>query len=155
MTDQSTVGLYFADQPGEPVGNMAVSSPRLSVPANPKDYKVTFSRTIDRDLRALALRPETAPPNVSMQVEAVRPDGTRQPLLRLARSRPDWERRYWFDTPVSLTKGSRLEVTAIFGEPTEAIATGGATPSADAVPLPDVLRLWMDFVPETPRRSAR
>src|SRR6185295_20134817 len=100
---------------------------------------VTFSRTIDEDLQALALSPEQVPPNITLQVEAVRPDGSRTPMIRL-NTRPDWDRRYWFEHPLTLPRGSRIEVRAIFEDPDILSAAFAVTPPA-AAPKPAQLKL--------------
>jgi len=112
--DRSTIGLYFLrdQQPREllmlPVGSDGSA-------AGP-DRKIAFSRIIDADVQMLAVRPEQLPPNISVQVEAVRPDGGRAPLIRL-NTRPDWQRRYWLAQPLMLPRGSRIEVTANLANP--------------------------------------
>jgi hypothetical protein len=62
---------------------------------------VTFTQTIEQDVQALALSPDQVPPNITLQVEAIRPDGSRTPMIRL-NTRADWNRRYWFERPVAL-----------------------------------------------------
>ena len=71
-------------------------------------------------MQALALSPEQVPPNITLQVEAVRPDGSRAPMIRL-NTRPDWERRYWFERPLALPRGTRIEVAAHLDDPDIAV----------------------------------
>ena len=90
-------------------------APRCRRPT-PTNRTVTFSHTLDEDMQALALSPDQVPPNIMLQVEAVRPDGSRAPMIRL-NTRPDWERRYWFERPLTLPRGTRVEVTANLEDP--------------------------------------
>jgi hypothetical protein len=146
MTDRSTVGLYFsnAEQPSQaPTEVLAlplVSTP-LSAAAN---RSLTFGATLPDDVQALALAPDAVPPNISVQVEAVRPDGTRVPMIRL-NTRADWSRRYWFDQPMSLAKGTKIEVTAKLEDPDISAAAFGAPP-AGPLDMTAPIRLSLDLV---------
>jgi hypothetical protein len=108
MKDRSAVGLYFAPEPTNEIKSLKVESGPVETAGNP----VSFGTTVDQDLRALALRPNPSLSNVALHVDAVTPAGVRTPLIRLA-VRPNWARRYWFDQPVTLRKGARIEVTAV------------------------------------------
>jgi hypothetical protein len=106
VTDRSTVGLYLAGGTGgRPVRPLTLTR------TAPLGRTATFSRTIDRTVQALALRADANSQNVTLQVEAVAPNGSRLPMIRL-RTRPDWQRRYWFARPLTLLRGSRVDVTA-------------------------------------------
>jgi hypothetical protein len=114
ISDRSTVGLYFASErdPRELL-KLPIASPAGS---GKQGDTLTFSRTIDNDVQVLALRPEQLPPNITVQVQAVRPDGSQVPMIRL-NTRPDWSRRYWLEEPISLPRGSRIEVAANLANP--------------------------------------
>lgn len=99
MTDRSTVGVYLLKQRPE----REVRSVMLTLP----------SFVVDEDIQALAMRSDGGTPDKVVRVEAVRPDGSRVPMISLL-TRPDWERRYWFARPVKLPRGSRINV---IGEP--------------------------------------
>jgi mono/diheme cytochrome c family protein len=112
--DRSTLGLYFLrDQQAQELLMLPVASEGR---AAGHDQKIAFNRTVDADVQVLAVRPEQLPPNISVQVEAVRPDGGRAPLIRL-NTRPDWQRRYWLAQPLMLPRGSRIEVAANLANP--------------------------------------
>ena len=63
LTDRSTVGLYFAkDASAQELLTLALSSPGASA----KDTKdVTFSRTLNDDVQAVAVSPDDVPANIS------------------------------------------------------------------------------------------
>jgi hypothetical protein len=94
ITDRSTVGVYLADRP-----------PAREV----RSIEVAASLTLERNANALAIRIEGTVPDKSLRVEAVRPDGTMEPLIALL-SRPDWSRKYWFTRAVALPKGTRIQI---------------------------------------------
>src|SRR5207302_2058971 len=80
MADRSTVGVYFAPrQSPQELFTLPIASP-ATVAA--KDRTLTFSRTIDQDLQALALSPDQVPANITLQVQAILPDGSRAPMIR-------------------------------------------------------------------------
>jgi len=123
VTDRSQVGLYFAGRPGDrQVRTFALTG------TAPTGRPATFSRALDRNIEALALRADAGQPDVTLQIEAVRPNGSRIPMIRLT-PRPDWQRRYWFERPLSLPRGSRIDVTARQSGP----ASAGAAPIHVAV----------------------
>ena len=78
-------------------------------------------------MQALALSPDNVPGNISLQVEAVKPDGSRVPMIRL-NTRADWDRRYWFEKPMTLPRGTRVEVTANLQDPDMLSAAFTSTP---------------------------
>ena len=99
VTDRSTVGVYLSDRPAD---------------REVRSIEVAGPLTLERTSNALAIRLEGAAPDKSLRVEAVRPDGTMEPLIALL-SRPDWSRRYWFARAVSLPKGTRIQVAGAAG----------------------------------------
>jgi hypothetical protein len=118
-----------------------------------KNRTVTFSRTIDEDLQALALSPEQVPPNITLQVEAVRPDGSRTPMIRL-NTRPDWDRRYWFERPLTLPRGTKVEVTANLDDPDILSAAFSATSAPRAAAPVSSVRLALNVVPARAKPAA-
>jgi hypothetical protein len=154
LTDRSTVGVYFAEnKDARELLSMPIASAALP-PADALNRTVTFSQTIDEDMQVLAVAPDQAPPNITLQVEAVRPDGSREPMIRLL-TRPDWERRYWFERPMTLPRGTRVEVTANLDDPDILSAAFGspAPPRAGAPPV-SVVRLALNVVPAKSKPTA-
>jgi len=154
LTDRSTIGVYFAkDKDSRELLTLPIASQTLPN-AGASNQKVTFSRTIDEDLQALALSPDQVPPNITLQVEAVRPDGSRAPMIRL-NTRADWDRRYWFAQPVALPRGTRVEVTANLEDPDIlSAAFTAATPSPRAAPTVTSVRLALNVVPAKAKPTA-
>jgi hypothetical protein len=152
LTDRSTVGVYFAPGSAEqellslPIGSPVVAD---------GSEQVKFTRTIETDFQALALSPDEVPPNITLQVEAIRPDGSRAPMIRL-NTRADWNRRYWFERPVALPRGTRIEVVATLKDPdllSAAFAAPTATPPASAN-RPSSVRLSLNVIPAQSKPAA-
>jgi len=102
VTDQSRVGLYFAEPGAAEVQVLRAFTP---------DSSPTFMTTVNESVRALGLY---ADPNLSgsdVTVIAERPDGSREELIAF-RPRTEWSRRYWFREPILLPRGTRIRVNA-------------------------------------------
>jgi hypothetical protein len=153
LTDRSTVGVYFAQgRDARELLTVPIASQTLPG-ADATSRTLTFSQTIDDDMQALALSPEQVPPNITLQVEAVRPDGSRAPMIRL-NTRPDWERRYWFERPLTLPRGTRIEVTAHLEDPDRlSAAFSAAAAPQTAAPISKV-RLALNVVPARSKPTA-
>jgi hypothetical protein len=148
LKDKSTVGIYFAGADSQELLGVPLTSPA------PSGRTLTFAHTIGQDVQALGIRPDDLPPNITVQVRALLPDGSAAPMIRL-NTRPDWARRYWFERPISLPRGSRIEVSANFDNPdllSEAFSAIVPTTNASAPPSP--LRLAIDVVPAHAKPTA-
>jgi hypothetical protein len=154
LSDRSTVGVYFASAAAaQELLSVPVATAALSA-SNGSD-NVTFTQMIDQDVQALALSPDQVPPNITLQVEAIRPDGSRTPMIRL-NTRADWNRRYWFERPIALPRGTRIEVIATLKDPdllSAAFAAPTAAPPASAN-RPSNVRLSLNVIPTQPKTAA-
>jgi hypothetical protein len=153
LSDRSTVGIYFSKgTSARELLTLPIVSGALPAPGS-NDHTVTFSRTLDDDVQAVAFSPDQVPPNITLQVEAVLPDGTRTPIIRLL-TRQDWDRRYWFERPISLPRGTKVEVRADLEDPDlMSTAFGGATPPKPVTQL-SAVRLALNVLPAKSAPSA-
>jgi hypothetical protein len=153
MSDRSTVGVYFAKS--------ADARELLTVPivsgalpsADAMNRTVAFSRTIDEDMQAVALSPDQVPPNITLQVEAVLPDGTRTPMIRLI-TRADWDRRYWFERPLTLPRGTKIEVKANLEDPDILSAAFSGTTAPKTTTQLTAVRLALNVLPARSKPTA-
>jgi hypothetical protein len=157
LTDRSTVGVYFAKAGATAGGEQELLALPIdsTAAASGGDQTVRFSRTLAEDVQALALSPDSVPGNISLQVEAVRPDGSRVPMIRL-NTRADWDRRYWFEKPMTLPRGTRVEVTANLQDPDMLSAAFTSTPGAAAAPAAraGAMRLTLNVIPARAKPTA-
>jgi len=153
LTDRSTVGVYFAQaKDAHELLTVPITSPTLPA-ADALNRTVTFSQAIDQDMQALALSPDQVPPNITLEVTAVRPDGSRSPMIRL-NTRPDWDRRYWFERPLMLPRGTKVEVIAHLEDPDIlSAAFAASTPTRTAAPVSNV-RLALNVIPAGSKPAA-
>ena len=116
VEDRSVVAIYLQESDtAKPVDTVAVTAGSA--------YRV------ERDAELVALLPRVDTAVESVVAELVRPDGSRERILRLYQPDPDWPRKYWLEQPIALPSGSRIEVKV--------------TPSGDAAPL-----ILLDLVSE-------
>jgi hypothetical protein len=151
LSDRSTIGIYFADAAAA-TALTPVTVASQGVPST-KGQTFTFSRTLDQDVRAVAISPDQVPDNLTLQVEAVRPDGTRTPMIRFA-ARPEWTRRYWFAEPLTLPHGTRVEVQGTVTDPDLVAAAFGGPVSPEKSAAGSKLSLALDVVPAAAKPSA-
>jgi len=153
LTDRSTIGVYFS--PGNSAQELLalpIDSP--AAVSGGADQMVRFNHTLAEDVVALALSPDKVPGNITLQVEAVKPDGSRVPMIRL-NTRADWDRRYWFEKPMTLPRGTRVEVTANLADPDLLSAAFTSTPGAGVAPArPSSMRLTLNVIPARSKPTA-
>ena len=153
MSDRSTIGIYFSpEKEARELLALPVES-TTTPPAGAVDQTVTFARTLNEDMQVVALSPDAVPPNITLQVEAVRPDGSRAPMIRL-NTRADWDRRYWFETPLTLPRGTKIEVTANFEDPDILSSAFAVAPAATPKPRPETVKLSLNVLPVNGRAAA-
>ena len=147
MTDRSLVGLYFTQGPVDDIRSLTVTSPPVVSAGQP----LMFSRSLTEDLNVLAFSPDSTLSNARLEITVVKPDGTRTPLVHLA-VRPDWTRRYWLKQPLTVSRGSQIQVVAVLN------GADGLLPPAAAPTPPQVMngpvRVMFDVVSSRPRRPA-
>jgi hypothetical protein len=100
IRDRSSVGLYFSKGKAKPIDSLIVEA---------KGGEGVYP--LSRDVEVLSFLPRVETPLDSLLAEAVLPDGTTLPLIRLRSPDPAWPRTYRLEEPISLPKGSRLRVT--------------------------------------------
>ena len=137
FTDRSRVGLYLAAGDAAAIDSMLVTSP-----AAVSGREVSFSHDIAADVTLLSIIPEVDIESSEMQVEAVKPDGSRIPMLWLREPDSGWTSRFWFDAPVMLPEGSRLDITAVLDPGAERRPAGSLLGEAAAAPI----RVAVDYV---------
>jgi hypothetical protein len=104
ITDQGTLGLFFAAEPSPDLVSDVVLEAKG---ANPRAVTRLTAET-----HVLALRPEAMPGVKSIQVSARKPDGGTEVLLFAKDLRMDWPTPYIFKDPVVLPKGTDLSLIA-------------------------------------------
>ncbi len=150
MTDRSTIGLYFAKSEARELVTVPIVA--ASVPDG-KNQTFTVTQTLERDVQAYALSPDQVPDDMRLQVEAIRPDGSRAPLVRF-NTRADWKRRFWFDKPIALPRGTQIRIVGNTEDPELIAAAFGGPAGAPDAARSKSIRLTLDVVPAGAKPSA-
>jgi hypothetical protein len=103
---------------------------------------LAFSRTIAANVFASAIYPDPGVHGMTIEVQAIRPNGSRQTLIAF-RPQADWVRRYWFRQPTFLPSGTRIEVRATRNDAPALLPPGAIA----RTPMnPASLRLYLDVL---------
>ena len=113
--EQSSIGLYFAKQAPEhtltnvqlPVAYGLFSA--LNIAPGQKDFKAHDSYTLPVDVQAVSIGAHAHYIGKSMKMTATFPDGTVKTLLDIKDWDFAWQDRYFFESPIFLPKGTKLE----------------------------------------------
>ncbi len=115
QTDRSSVALIFAKEPPRyEVKTRAIAQQLLLIPPGAADYKAFIARGFDKDVEVVSLFPHMHLRGKSFEYQAVYPDGKREVLLSVPRYDFGWQTNYFFQTPLRMPAGSRIECTAHF-----------------------------------------
>jgi mono/diheme cytochrome c family protein len=119
-TEQSTVGIYFADKAPER-RLMAIQVPpifalgsHLDIPPGEKAYTIHDSFEVPVDVKAWGIGAHAHYLGKDMKAVATRPDGTKVPLLWIPDWDFAWQDRYPYKEPFVLPRGTRIDVTLVY-----------------------------------------
>ena len=139
ITNRSELGVYLSrERTRRDVREVVLEGP------GPSGVDGAFSYDVAAGMTLVALRPVNGPPEATVALTVIAPDGSRSPLVRMT-IRPGWPRRYVFARPIRLDRGSRIEgrVTAaqtmlwesLLGNPM--VAASGSVPIKVAIEVVD------------------
>lgn len=110
--EQTTIGLYFSDEPPKR-SLVSIQLPPffgffagLNIPAGEPDFVLKDSFELPCDVDAMTIGGHAHMLCRSMKMHAVLPDGKHVPLLHIPEWDFDWQSRYTFAQPVRLPKGA-------------------------------------------------
>ena len=130
VSDQGTLGLFFADRPTANSVSDLVLEAKGDVVPGAASQRFRAQTRLTTNVSALSVRPEISAGVQSIEVSAKRTDGSTQVLL-FARDLPlDWPTPFIFKEPVRLPAGTVLSVTAYYA-------------NASAMPQPGGVRLTL------------
>jgi len=114
--DRTRIGLHFAKQPPQravrmiPVSLTGGPFSGLRIPAGAARHTERAEITVPEDFEALAITPHMHLLGREITLEAVRPDGSRERLLRVDDWDFNWQETYRYVDPVPLPAGTRLHL---------------------------------------------
>jgi hypothetical protein len=113
--DATRVGLYFLKEPPKyRYMQLTVSdrAPVKEIPWGESNFEVKRSATVQTPIEAAVLIPHMHWRGKDMTYRVTYPSGETQTLLTVNRYQFDWQLAYELDKPLSLPKGTKIEVTA-------------------------------------------
>jgi hypothetical protein len=119
-TEESTIGIYFADTaPERRLYSLQVPAlfgfgANIDIPPGEKNYTIQDSMTVPVDVNAFSINAHAHYLAREMQATATLPDGSLQPLLWIQNWDFNWQDRYTYKTPLTLPKGTRIDVTIVY-----------------------------------------
>jgi peroxiredoxin len=112
--DRSKVALYFADNDATIAADVWASSHMHNIPPGEKDYRLSASYTLPRDVQILGVVPHMHLLGRTMAAKAVLPDGTERELISIPDWDFNWQDDYRLAEPFDLPAGTRLHVDASY-----------------------------------------
>lgn len=112
-TDRSQLALYFSQEARPRTLRDLALKPRATVlPMSDKATRVTITHTLTSSTETVAIRPRLFPYGESLQATAHYPNGVSEVLLVAKEHRFPWQPFYVFRQPVTMPRGTRLEIVA-------------------------------------------
>lgn len=115
VQDLSKVGFYFSDRPlAARVREIAIAKNEFEIPPEEPSFSVKTSYTLRQDVAAISIQPRMHLLGKSIEVRAVRPNGSTEILVWVRDYDTNWQRSYAFKEPIPLPRGTRIEVSAYY-----------------------------------------
>lgn len=116
-TDQSSIALYFSDQPAQEMqrqGMLLMGSLAIDIPPGADRHRIGATLKLPVDVTLLSVFPHLHLIGKEMKVTATLPDGEIRPLIWIKDWNFYWQDSYSYHEPVHLPKGSKIELTAAY-----------------------------------------
>jgi Flp pilus assembly protein TadD len=120
-TLQASVGLYFTDRAPTlfPMLLQLEDDGALDIAAGDRHFTVTDHLTLPVDVDVLAIYPHAHYVGKQIEAWATLPNGTRRWLIRIDDWDINWQAVYTYRRPVSLPKGTTVEMRIVYDNSTE------------------------------------
>jgi hypothetical protein len=129
------LGLYFVEKPpAQAAAGIEIAAPSSSVAAGKIGERLRAETAIKSPMAIAALWPRLGRGATSVEVTAIRPDGSIEPMLWVNNYRAEWPAPYIVKEPIALPAGTRLVMTAYYDNRTDAAIA--AKPSVSITALP-------------------
>lgn len=114
-TDQSYIGIYFADQPiSKYMTGSIIGSQRLQIPANTSQFSKSVWAYVPCDIELYDFTPHMHYIGKSVKMDVILPDGTIKPLLKLRDWDLRWQNVYTLRELTFIPKGSIIKADFVF-----------------------------------------
>ncbi len=114
--DRPRIGLYFAKKPEgiKPFKAGLIPGLFLAIPPNEENFKVTGSAAANEDCVIYSIMPHMHLIGRSIEVTMTPPGGATTTLLAIRDWDYNWQETYFLKQPMSVAKGTRFQVEAIY-----------------------------------------
>ena len=111
--DKTRIGIIFAEGPPErrSIGRNAALV-RFTIPPGDPDYKLEAVSSLPYDCDLLNMTPHAHLRAKSFEYRILRPDGSSETVLKVPNYDFHWQVTYYLQTPIRLTKGTKVQVIA-------------------------------------------
>ena len=114
-SDLTKIGLVFAKTaPTHRALYSGVADASFAIPPGASDYKVEASRTFAHEVKLLSASPHMHLRGKSMELRAVYSTGESETLFNVPHYDFNWQQMYMFATPLTVPKGTKLELKAAY-----------------------------------------
>jgi len=114
-TDQTKVGLYFADKtPSKPMTLAWIANPLFRIPAGASAHPVSMQYPVRADVTLHSVMPHMHLLGRQMKVWASLPDGATRPIIWIKDWDFNWQLNYALKEPMFLPRGSRIHLEAVY-----------------------------------------
>jgi len=114
-TDQTRMALYFNDGPPKEVFQIrGAADTEFRIPPRAKDFPAEATFRVREDMTLLGLAPHMHYRGSRFRYDAVYNDDRKETLLSVPWYEFDWQPMYYFDNPIKLAKGTRIQCTGAF-----------------------------------------
>jgi hypothetical protein len=112
-TDRTRLGIYFARKPIKQMLHWAnATNYNFRLPAGNPDVEVKASWFVPVDVEALGVTPHMHQLGRDFRMTVTDPKGHTRDLIHIGDWDPSWQNTYYFEKPITLTKGSTVKVVA-------------------------------------------
>jgi hypothetical protein len=111
-----------------------IAPPAVTLAPAKKGERIRAETVIKSAETITALWPRLGPGAKSLEVTAIRPDGSVEPMLWVNSYRAEWPAPYLLKEPLSLPVGTRLLMTAYYDNPTDAALIAKPVMTVTALP---------------------
>ncbi|MGP0076526.1 MAG: thiol-disulfide isomerase [Bryobacteraceae bacterium] len=110
--DRSRIGLVFSKTPPTKRAFIAnVADARFAIPPGDPNYSAKAEYTLASEVQVLAVAPHMHLRGKAMDMRAIYPTGESETLFHVPHYDFNWQINYYFPTPKTLPRGTKLEVT--------------------------------------------
>ena len=150
---QPSLGLYFTDEAPSlfPMLLQLEHDGALDIPPAATGFEVTDEYRLPVDVQLLGIYPHAHYLGKSIEGWAIRPDGTRQLLIKISDWDMNWQAVYRYEQPVALPAGSLLTMRWTYDNSADNIRNPNSPPkrvTAGNRSSDEMAHLWIQVLPK-------